>query len=65
MSANPQQSEMFNPLPPKPVRVIPRPKQTISERFWAFDKENPHVYRRIVQLARKAKVRGLEHWYFI
>jgi len=33
--------------------------KSITERFWAFDKANPQVYRRIVRLARKAKMRGL------
>ena len=62
MSANPQQSEMFNRIPPKPVRVIKKPKAPIWQRFFAFNAANPHVYRRIVQLARKAKLRGLEHY---
>jgi hypothetical protein len=62
MSANPHQAEMFGRIQPKPVRVIPQQKQSITERFWRFDRENPHVYRRIVQLARKAKLRGLEHY---
>ena len=61
VSTQPVQNGLFGP-PPKPVRVIPRPKQTITERFWAFDKENPFIYRRIVQLARKAKMRGLDHY---
>jgi hypothetical protein len=36
--------------------------KTITERFWSFDKANPHIYRRIVQLARKAKMRGLNRY---
>ena len=62
MSANPQQSEMFGKIPPKPVRVIKKPREPIWKRFYAFHQANPHVYRRIVQLARKAKLRGLEHY---
>lgn len=62
MSANPQQAEMFGGVPSKPGRVFLAHKKTITERFWEFDKDNPHVYRRIVQLARKAKLRGLEHY---
>jgi hypothetical protein len=50
MSANPQQSEMF------------RADASITQRFWEFDRANPHVYRRIVQLARKAKMRGLDRY---
>lgn len=62
MSANPHQVEMFGRIPPKSVRIIKRPRRTITERFWEFNAANPHVYRRIVQLARKAKMRGLEHY---
>ena len=55
------ESTLFDPDPPK-VRRIPRPKEPIWRRFFAFNAANPHVYRRIVQLARKAKMRGLDHY---
>lgn len=32
--------------------------ETIAERFDTFHRENPHVYRELVRLARMLKVRG-------
>ena len=64
MATNLAQPDLF-PIPPnlkRRVRVIPKPKQPLWKSFYAFNEANPHVYRRIVQLARKAKMRGLEHY---
>lgn len=64
MATQPSQPDLFR-IPPgqkRRVRVIPKPKEPIWKRFYAFTEANPHVYRRIVQLARKAKMRGLDHY---
>lgn len=64
MATQPHQPDLFK-IPPdlkRRVRTIVKPKEPIWKRFYAFHAENPHVYRRIVQLARKAKMRGLDHY---
>jgi hypothetical protein len=48
MNAHLSQWEMFEP--------------TLTQKFWDFDKANPHVYRRLVSLARRAKIRGIRHY---
>ena len=62
--ATQSQPDLFA-IPPqhkRKVRVIPKPAKPIWQRFHEFNAANPHVYRRVVQLARKAKMRGLDHY---
>lgn len=40
----------------------PKDTRTIDEAFRRFHRENPHVYRAIVALARQAKARGWQQW---
>ena len=61
MATQPVQPDLFK-ISKQQTRRIPKPKEPIWKRFLAFDAANPHVYRRVVQLARKAKMRGLEHY---
>jgi len=49
------------PTVPYPTgHVGPPPGMTIEEAFRAFHAANPHVYRELVLLARRARRRGVE-----
>jgi len=37
-------------------------KSELDDAFYAFHEANPHVYRMLVQMARKLKSRGIEHY---
>ena len=34
----------------------------IQRRFERFHRENPHIYKKLVELARQVKSRGLKHY---
>jgi|SRR5580692_963638 hypothetical protein len=36
-------------------------ERTLDEKFAAFHKENPHIYRKLVNLAREVRGAGHEH----
>jgi hypothetical protein len=36
--------------------------RNIEQDFWRFDRENPSVYRKLVNLARSAKAAGFEQY---
>ena len=38
------------------------PSMSLSERFEAFHRANPHVYRAIVKVSRGARAMGHEHY---
>lgn len=38
------------------------PPRALREHFESFHRENPHVYGRLVEMAREAKRRGIEKW---
>ncbi len=47
----------------EPIRPIaPIKGETIQERFERFHAQNPHVYRRLVEICLTMKRRGLRQW---
>jgi hypothetical protein len=50
MSTTAKQWEMFDD------------EETLAQKFWEFEKANPHVYKGLVVLARKAQARGIEQY---
>ena len=49
-------------LSPEQLDLIYAKERDIDRDFWAFDRQNPHVYRLIVNLARTALRSGRTHY---
>jgi hypothetical protein len=42
--------------------IYSRRNLTVDERFAAFHKANPHIYRKLVNLCREVKAAGRDHY---
>lgn len=58
-----RQASIFDlyPVVPPAGHVGPPDGLTIEQAFWRFHGENPHIYRELVTLCRRARARHVEH----
>ena len=62
MRGSDERTETMTPLFPPIIDPDYPEEATLEEQFEIFHDANPHVYRAILALCRKATIRGLAKW---